>query len=69
MSEIGSLKGEALHQAVEVAVLRKGLDAAEMEGEAAVKLIDQSGEVAASPPAKIRPGGHPDLGNLIDTYI
>ncbi len=69
MSDISSIKGEALHQAVEVAVLRKGLDAAEMEGEAAVRLIDQAGEVTVQSPPKVRPGGHPDLGNLIDTYI
>ncbi len=67
MSSVGPLKGEALQQAIEVAVLRKGLDAQEMEGEAAVKLIEQAGTAAA--PGPLRSGGHPDLGNLIDTYI
>ena len=51
MSSIGSLKGEALDQAIEVAVMKKGLEAAEMEGEAAVALIEQAGEVA--PPQRL----------------
>jgi hypothetical protein len=68
MSSIGSLKGEALNQAIDVAVMKKGLEAAEMEGEAAVSLIEQAGEVAP-PPTPLRSSGHPDLGNLIDTYI
>jgi hypothetical protein len=67
MSSVGPLKGEALQQAIDVAVLRKGLDAQEMEGEASIKLIEQAGSVAA--PRPLRGGGHPDLGNLIDTYI
>ena len=67
MSSVGALNGEALQQAVEVAVMRKGLDAQEAQGEASVKLIEQAGEVAA--PQRVRAGGHPDLGNLIDTYI
>jgi len=66
-SAVGPLKGEALQQAVEIAVMRKGLDAVEMEGEAAVELIEQAGQIA--PPRRARGGGHPDLGNLIDTYI
>lgn len=67
MSSISPLRGEALQQAVDVAVLRKGLDAQKMEGEAAVQLIEQAD--AASPPQPMRSGNHPDLGNLIDTYI
>lgn len=66
MSSVGSLKGEALQQAIDVAVMKKGLETAEMEGEAAVDLIEQAGDVAAP---TLRAGGHPDLGNLIDTYI
>lgn len=67
MSSVGALKGEALQQAVEVAVLRKGLDVQEAQGEAAVQLIEQAGAAAA--PRRVRAGGHPDLGNLIDTYM
>ena len=66
MSSVGSLQGEALQQAIEVAVMKKGLDAAEMQGEAAVELIEQAAAVA--PPPVVAPGrGH--LGNLIDTYM
>jgi hypothetical protein len=65
MSSVGPVNGDALQQAIDVAVLRKGLDAQEMEGQASVQLIEQAGAAAAPR----RAGGHPDLGNLIDTYI
>ena len=67
MSSVDSLQGDALQQAVEVAVLKKGLDTEEMKGEAAVRLIEESGQAVA--PTRVRPGGNPDLGNLIDVYI
>jgi hypothetical protein len=67
MSPVGPLRGEALQQAVDVAVLKKGLDNMEMQGEATVKLIEEAGEAAA--PKTVRAAKHPDLGNLIDTYI
>ncbi len=67
MSSVGPLKGEALQQAIEVAVMKKGLDNVEMQGEAAVQLIEDAGQVAA--PTRAVKAGHPDLGNLIDTYI
>ncbi len=64
-----SLKGEVLGRALDVAVAKKGLEAIEMQGEAAVDLIEQAGEVARSakaPPVRAR-ASH--LGQLIDTYI
>ena len=67
MSSVGAVSGEALQQAVDVAVLRKGLDVQEAQGEATVQMIEQAGAAAA--PQRVRAGGHPDLGNLIDTYI
>jgi hypothetical protein len=67
MSAVGPLKGEALAQAIDVAVMKKGLDNVEMQGEAAVKLIEDAGQAAA--PRAVRAPKHPDLGNLIDTYI
>jgi hypothetical protein len=67
MSSIGPLKGEALQQAIDVAVVKKGLDNVEMQGEAAVKLIDDAGQAAQ--PKAVRSAKHPDLGHLIDTYI
>ena len=67
MSSVGPLKGEALQQAIEVAVVKKGIENVEMQGEAAVQLIEDAGEVARTQRA-VR-AGHPDLGNLIDTYI
>ncbi len=62
--DITNLKGEALQQAVEVAVLRKGLDTIEAQGEAAVELIEQAGVPA--PPVLAK---NPALGQLIDTYM
>ena len=67
MSAVGPLKGEALAQAIDVAVMKKGLENVEMQGEAAVQLIENAGQTAAPPP--VRSAKHPDLGNLIDTYI
>ncbi|MCP4604067.1 MAG: putative motility protein [Proteobacteria bacterium] len=66
MSSVGSLKGEAVQQAIDVAVLRKGLDVAEMQGEAAVELIENSGVDVAPPPVTPK---SLHLGQLIDTYM
>ncbi len=66
MSSIGNIEGEAFQQAVDVAVLRKGLDVAEMQGEAAVELIESAGDAAAPPP--VMPKGL-RMGQLIDVYI
>jgi len=67
MSAVGPLKGEALAQAIDVAVMKKGLENVEMQGEAAVELIENAGET--SHPRAVKAAKHPDLGNLIDTYI
>lgn len=67
MSAVGSLRGEALQQAVDVAVLKKRLDAEKMQEEAAVRLIEDAGQVAETQSA--RSPKHPDLGRLIDIYI
>jgi len=66
MSDISAVKGEALRQAVDVAVLREGLDTMEMQGEAAVELIESAGDViqeAPPPPQSLH------SGQLIDIYI
>ncbi len=52
-------------QAVQVAVARKQQDVLAMEGEAAIKLIDQSAQVA-SPKSAMQP---PGLGSLIDIHM
>lgn len=67
MSSVGPLKGEALQQAIDVAVLKKGIENTEMQGEAAVQLIEEAGQAAQQ--TRAVKAGHPDLGNLIDTYI
>ena len=67
MSAVGSLRGEALQQAVDVAILKKGIDAEKMQGEAAVQLIEDAGQAVQT--QSVRSPKHPDLGHLIDTYI
>jgi len=66
MSSVENLKGEALAQAIDVAVLRKGLDVVEAQGEAAVELIEQAGEVASQAPVRAHSA---ELGQLIDFYM
>ena len=55
-----------LMEMIDVAVMRKGLDSQKMQGEAAVKLIEEAGEVAPAPPPSARGAG---LGQLIDIYV
>ena len=66
MSSVENLRGEALAQAIDVAVLRKGLDTVEAQGEAAVELIEEAGEVVEQAPLKAHSG---ELGQLIDIYM
>ncbi len=66
MSDVSAVKGEALRQAVDVAVLREGLDAMEMQGEAAVELIESAGDVVEEPPP-VPQSLH--SGQLIDIYV
>jgi hypothetical protein len=66
MNSISNLKGEALATAIDVAVLKKGFDAQKIEGQAAVELIEESGDVA---PPKRAAGQGPHLGQLIDIYV
>lgn len=68
MSSI-SLKGELLGRALDVAVAKKGLETVEMQGEAAVQLIEQAGEVAKTAKAPPVRAHASHLGRLIDTYI
>lgn len=62
MSEI-RLSPDALRLSMEVATLRKGLDSMEMQGEAAVALID-----SVPTPAPIRVASPSHLGTMVDFY-
>ncbi|MCP4680013.1 MAG: putative motility protein [Deltaproteobacteria bacterium] len=66
MSSVQNLRGEALAQAVEVAVLKEGLDTAKVQGEAAVKLIEEAGDAVPKPPVVAK---NPALGQLVDFYM
>ena len=61
-----TIDSQNLGQAFEVAVARKQLDVISMEGEAAVKLIDQSANVATPKGNYSAPLG---LGSLIDVHM
>ncbi len=66
MSDICAVKGGSVRQAVDVAVLREELETMEMEGEAAVELIESAGAVAEQAPPASR---SLHLGQMIDMYV
>jgi hypothetical protein len=65
MSSIGSIGSGQTRQAIEVAVLKKELDAEEIKGEAVQKLIEQAAEtvepVATDPDAQV--------GQQLDIFV
>ncbi|MDJ0762195.1 MAG: putative motility protein [Myxococcota bacterium] len=65
MGSVDKVSGEVLGQAIDVAVLRKGLDVMEANGEAAVELIESAGEVTQKAPPISK---SPHLGQLVDFY-
>ncbi|MBN2804321.1 MAG: putative motility protein [Deltaproteobacteria bacterium] len=61
-----TISPQNLGQAFQVAVARKQLDSISMEGEAAVKLIESSGQMA-TPKSNYTPP--PGLGSMIDVHM
>lgn len=63
---MNGIRPELTGAAIDVAVMKKQKDMIEMQGEAAVELIDAAA-TAAQPPAQI--ASPPGIGSLIDVYI
>ncbi len=62
---ISAMQNAAVRQAIEVAVMRQGLDVQEAQGEAAVQLIEEAGQVTQAASAALAS----DTGQLIDVYL
>ena len=65
LGAISSMKNQALRQAMEIAVMREGLDAQKAEGEAAVKLIEAAGQVSRAAATSLSSSS----GQYVDRYI
>ncbi|MBN2340104.1 MAG: putative motility protein [Deltaproteobacteria bacterium] len=63
---MNGISPELTGAAIDVAMMKKQKDMIEQQGEAAVELIQSSGNVAPPPAQMVSP---PGIGSLIDVYI